>query len=152
MFKGLVGYDAIIPIVDGLEALGYIESIEGKYYPQFKRVSRMRALAPFIRKLESEHHLNGSTIVIPELFSPDTAIELRDKGEDGKKEAITFEDNEDTLQLRADITRYNALLWNTYIDANLTYIEPDTSCRYDLTKKSVRAIFSNGSFDEGGRL
>ena len=100
-------YDRLIPIIDALEKLGYIEQ-SSYYFDQEKKEglqTRMWATAK-LWTLCQEHRLNQSFPLIPELPEDEEIIILRNED----KQDIGYRETPQTRQMREDLERYNDLV------------------------------------------
>jgi len=158
--------------VDNLVKLGYAENTLGKWSPdKEKRLqSRMRATDLLIDRMKAF----GVSPPMAATHADACAIILKD----ADKQLIGYEPTEETSRMQQEMAVINKLLSETLInlympDAELNKLkermrtgkvpelEPDLDeddedetprGSIDLTSKSLRRIFNNSSFVEGGRL
>lgn len=162
-------------ITDWFRALGYIEFKIGFRSPKdsnrdtdkgscFGRQSRMRATSKFIDLIETQHAV--SPLMVKKYAGAETII-LRDS----EKKKLLYDDTEETISMRSRLEKINALLdmtlMNLYLPdedfhklnhrmingeimSDLEHEEPRGAI--DFSRRSLYRIFSNGSFDQGGRF
>lgn len=160
--------------VDNLIALGYVTNIKGNWSPDIekRRRSRMRATDVLIQRMQS---FEVSALMAATSLEA-SAIILKD----ADKELMEFENTDDTRRMQQEMTVINKLLSETFINLYLDektlialkermrtgkmpelewQLDDDTEDddetprgSIDFTAKSLRRIFNNGSFTEGGRL
>lgn len=168
----LLSNEQIEHAVDNLVALGYVENTLGKWSPvkEKRRQSRMRATDALIARMKAF----GVSPLMAATHADACAIILKD----GDKQLIGYEPTEETSRMQQEMAVINKLLTETLInlympDAELfklkermrtgkvPELEPDLDeddedetprGSIDLTSKSLRRIFNNSSFNEGGRL
>lgn len=152
-------------IVDALVREGYVVSVTGHFDREHKRtshISRMRATPKLIDLIVKQHKITPEMV---ELASDTECIILRIK--DGeKKKNIPYTDTPETKKWRRNLYAYNNLLRNTLVDIPQIprgglVEKPKTSAKKKKPKevrttinrsnKFVRRIFSDGSFEDGGR-
>jgi hypothetical protein len=98
-------YDRLIPIIDALESLGYIEQ-SSFYFDHEKKGEGLQTRMWGINKLWSlcqEYRLLQAFPLVPELPEDEEIIILRD--EDGKE--IGYRETKQTRQMREDLKNYN---------------------------------------------
>ena len=133
--------------VDGLSALGYLENVPGFYDRSTKtgRRSRIRGTERLFEEFV-QLGLNGDALALHE---PAETIIL--KGIKRPHNPINYRDDESTNRMRGIVATYNAMLSRTDIR-----LAPDAPPHYGIplnfSKKSVRRIFLNESFELGGRF
>ena len=141
-------------IVDALVTRGYVENHKGYYDRKSgnSRMSRMRATQELINLIVSTHHIVPRMI---QVARNKECIILRDiDDETGKRIEVPYEDTAETNRMRREITAYNNLLRQTFVDVpffdrlNRSRASPVTIDWYD---KFVRRIFNNASWEDGGR-
>ena len=107
----------IVAVIDALQERGYISHHLGFNHPNPKksRVSRMRAGEPLIRLFRDTYSIPSSEIV----KAPNTECIMvkKDNKRTKKKELIEYRDTPVINLLRRRLTKYNNLLFNTYIDS-----------------------------------
>jgi hypothetical protein len=162
----------VVDVIDALAALDYIESWPGfndREGLDGSRLPRIKATAKLISFIKDDHQLGSEHIA---KYKKTECIILRDWIEqevNGKtverKEDIEYNDKPRTRAMRKDLMKYNELLWKTSIeipdrDTPLIrkVIEANKSKKrrarpYTLNDPDyfVRRVFSNGSWDQGGR-
>jgi len=100
-------YDRIIPIIDSLERLGYIE--QSTFYFDHENEKGKQTRMWGTEKLWSifrEHRFPQSTLFIPEPAQKDEIIILRNKS----KKDIGYRETRQTRRMREDLERYNAFV------------------------------------------
>jgi hypothetical protein len=147
---------ATVPVVDALESCGYLEHHKG-YFDRaigVGRQSRMRATEKLIELIEKGYKVPTEAI---RHHQEAECIVLRNVDND-KNVDIEYEDTEETMRMRNALRAYNECLASADIalpNAPAGGI-PNTSgsgvIKVDTTKKFVRRIFNNGSWEEGGRF
>lgn len=156
-------YESMVKIADALKDMGYIESRTG-YYDRGKGVgknARMIATRKLINLLTVTYGLDGDGVI----RSPDEeTVILKDKN----KELIDYAENSTVSQMRANLKVINDRIEKSFIglcvdDDCLARIreelkreasEDEGKIRkvIDFSKKKLRRIFNNSSFEEGGRF
>jgi hypothetical protein len=168
----LLSNEQIEHAVDNLVKLAYAENTLGRWSPdkEKRRQSRVRATDALIARMKAfgvtplmaATHVEASTIIL----------------KDADKLLMEYEPTEDTCRMQLEMAVINKLLSETFVslympDAELyklkermrtgkvPELEPDLDeddedetprGSIDLTSKSLRRIFNNSSFVEGGRL
>ena len=143
-------YRPMMRVVDGLEALGYLENHKGFQDRSTgkSRLSRMRASQSLIDLIEG--HSVSPVMIAREYAEP---IVLRNAdGED-----ISYEDTDETSQMEGQLRSYNAFIGEHLIGLSL----PNEKVRallmerranpIDYTRNQLCRIF-NESFSRGGRF
>ena len=160
-----IGYDTFVKrVINSLRDLGYIEDHTGFYDKEFRygMNSRMRASSK-LSKLFTEHKLAG---VMVGRDTSEEVIVLKDSSIDEHyrktKSIIEYEDTEMTNQMRENLHNINYLLDSQYIDLEvsdkvLKKINKKLSKKknkemVDFTRKKLKRIFNNSSFENGGRF
>jgi hypothetical protein len=88
--------------------------------------------APFNERLSEEYH--------------EELVILRNE----QKQDVDYSDTEQTSLMRSRLREYNDFLRGSFIDISLRgWGQPE---HIDLTQKSLRRIFNNGSWEQGGRF
>jgi hypothetical protein len=145
-----------IPIVDALLARRFVEHHLGYFDKEAGagKFSRMRATARLIQLIAEDHRIPREAIG----RHPDAeCIILRDKV-DGEKANVEYDDAPETNQMREVLRAYNGLLAQTSItlpgipEDGIPTSNQTRRIKPDFTDKFVRRIFSNGSWDQGGRF
>jgi hypothetical protein len=153
----------IVPVIDALEIRGWIEHHGGFYDTEWEvgRLSRMRATKALITLIRDKHAI---PIDVIEIHHSVESIILRDKINNAKgikkKINLEYKDTPYTVRIRGLLNRYNKLLRRTKIEIPNAPPEgiPSTSKKkftkitIDPMDKYVRRIFSNGSWEDGGRF
>lgn len=174
----LIGYDHVKRVTDFLEQHGYIDEIVPGYpdlgNPDKSKLSLMRATDKLIKIMREDHKVL-LPMVKPKVLTKseertETIILKRIKlDRDRKAKLKAYRDNAETRQMRQNLDRLNDLLDRTSIlldisDAELQQLHQrirderddtidDDKKRglIDLSRKRLRRIFNNGSFEFGGR-
>lgn len=144
--KQRVTYRPLMKVIDGLIDKKYVEPVNFSFNKTTKvgRCSRIRATGKLIELLVGQF---GFSEEIVDTYDEDEVIILKDEN----KELMAYEDDDLTDQMRDQVIRYNEFLQKTYIDLHHDGYVPDNTLYVDLTAKTVRRIFNNGSFKQGGR-
>ena len=152
------GYWNTLRVVDFLQSSGYAEGPTGYKNvdnPAKSKLSRMRATQKLISLVKEEHK-----VVLPMIRRDETEeiIILKDT----EKKQIEYEDTDATRQMRENLRlinrnldRHATLLYakDSELEALNTIIRKDPKKgAIDFTKKRLRRIFNNGSWEQGGRL
>ena len=148
--KLFFGHRPMMRVIDGLEALGYLENHIGfqDLSRDFSRVSRMRATPKLIDLIQNYD-------VVPSMISrgDDKVIVLRDAdGED-----ISFEVTDETQKMEADLHFYNNFIGQHSIGLSLpiedvrALLIERRSNPIDYTRNQLCRIF-NENFIRGGRF
>jgi len=159
-----IGYKVFVRLVDSLSELGYIEYHRGHFdtFTASGHRSRIRANTKLIRHFESSAI---STAMITMDKDEETIILRKSKEESlniNKKDLVHYIDTDETNKMRGNLEEINALLDRTWIDIEISdeeHIklnekmdkEPDKS-PIDFTRRKLRRIFNNSSFEQGGRF
>jgi hypothetical protein len=156
-----------IIVVDALLRKKYITQITGNYARSggFRsHISRMRATQKLIDLIVDTY---GITEEMVEIHPHRECIRLREYDEVKKKQVDVhiYNDTPETRRMRAELYAYNNLLRRTFIDIPHFPIEgiitgnkktrkgrDKTPIKLDRTDKFVQRIFSNKSWDDGGRF
>lgn len=157
--------DLLVKMVDWFDALGYIDTKLGHYFPSSKRQSRIRATPKLIDLIRGKFSLSPLMVTRHE----DTeSILLRDEN----KKLIEYEDTLETTAMRGNLKVINSILDKTLINIYL----PDTELRklsrrmisgevddddldeeiprgaIDFNRRQLHRVFNNASFEQGGRF
>jgi hypothetical protein len=152
-----IGYTALITIIDKLEQSGYLEHHKG-FYDRRTGVgfqSRMRATRKLIDLIRRNRKVEAYMI---ERVEGEEIILLKDK--DGQ--LVEYNDTPMAMLMRAQLEVINQWLERTRIDL----VIPDKDFRQllqrlkrdpergslDFSRKRLKRIFNNSSFEEGGRF
>ena len=162
----------IVDIVDVLVTEEYLDFLQGSYDRQgnaeFNRTSRIRPTLKLqdqftqltISEYDIDHHHQEETVILTDY---ETDEEGNYTKSNGRKKRLFNEyiDTPDTSQIRRDLSAYNNLLQQTYIDI-YTLEEPyvvrtkkdgtTQRIKIDQSKKFVRRIFSRASWECNGRF
>ncbi len=146
-------------VVDALKELKFVKTVKGFYQRESpgkqSYCSRMQATPALIALIRDRHHVTREMIHL----APETeCIILRNRNPaTGKKEQIDYEDPPDVPRMREELTTYNNLLHRSFID--LPSYPPDgfqessrKRGRVNFSDKFIKRIFSNGSWEDGGRF
>ena len=159
-----IGYKVFIKIFDALTKLKYIEYHPGHYdsFTASGNRSRIRAKTKLIKHFKS----NGIyTAMITNDKEEETIILKKSKDESinpNRKDLVHYIDNPTTNKMRSNLEEINTLLDRTWIDIEISDKEliklnqamdrePDKS-PIDFTRRKLRRIFNNSSFEHGGRF
>lgn len=144
--KQRITYRPLIQVIKGLIAKEYVVPVTFSFnkVTRVGRCSRIRANSKFIDLLVNRFNF---TEEIVESYDDDEVIILKDYN----KELKDYEDDDTTDTMRAQVNRYNEFLQKTYIDLHHDGYVPESTLYVDLTAKTVKRIFNNGSFTQGGR-
>jgi len=143
----------IIPVIDNLVELKYVDNKKGFYdRSNQSRIARMRSNNELINLFK--HYKLQPDIV--ELLPSTPCIILRDI-KDNKKEEMDYAVTKELEYLRTSLVHYNNLLRKTYIAIHHYPKEGFTRGKgikipYSPQNKFVRRIFNNGTFKDGGRF
>ena len=159
-----IGYKVFKNVFDALTRLKYIEYHPG-YFNNFTATgqrSRIRANAKLIKCFKS---YNISTAMITHDKDEETIILRKAKDKSSKKNkkkvSVSYKDTDEINKMRSNIEVINALLERTWIDIEISDKEhiklnermdkiPDKS-PIDFTRRKLKRIFNNSSFEDGGR-
>jgi len=154
-----LGYDVYINIVNTLIELKYVTNNKGFYDGIIGMRSRMRA-TPKLVKLFKSNNITTAMVVRDE--SEEAIILRKTKNKDGIKETIDYVDTDITNQMRTNLSKINKLLADTWIDLEVpdaTLVEINKHLErkndkqpIDFTRRKLKRIFSNSSFEQGGRF
>ena len=144
------GYRPMMRVVDGLEALGYLESHKGFQVRSTgtSRQARMRASRSLIDLIEGHS-------VKPVMVERANQAVLVLRNSDG--EGISFEATDETQKMEADLHSYNNFIGQHSIGLSLPIEEVRAvlierrSNPVDYTRNQLRRIF-NENFSRGGRF
>ena len=159
-----IGYKVFIKIFNALTKLKYIEYHPGHYdsFTASGNRSRIRAKAKLIKCFKSN---NISTAMITHDKDEETIILRKAKDKSSKKNkkkfSVSYKDTDEINKMRSNIEVINALLERTWIDIEISDKEhiklnermdkiPDKS-PIDFTRRKLKRIFNNSSFEDGGR-
>jgi hypothetical protein len=144
--KQRITYRPLIKVMDGLIEKGYVEPVTFSFNKVTKigRCSRIRATDKL------------TDLLVDRFGFTEEIVALREDGEviilkDDDKVLMDYTDDDVTDAMRAQVERYNEFLQKTYIDLHHDGYVPENALYVDLTAKTVRRIFNNGSFMQGGR-
>ena len=113
-----------------------------------------------IEVYELDLHHNRECIVLNDLDIDEDGEPIKTKSGAKKSKTIEYEDTPETEQMRADLTAYNDLLKETYIDIpsleepHITRTKSDGQVQVvpiNQANKFVRRVFSRGQWDLNGR-
>jgi hypothetical protein len=154
-----VGYDVYINIVDALIELKYVTNNKGFYNGSTGMRSRMRATPKLVKLFKS---YNITTAMVTRDEAEEVIILRKTKDKDGYKETIDYKDTDTTNQMRSSLVKINELLANTWIDLevpDVALVEINDRLErkkdkqpIDFTRRKLKRIFSNSSFEQGGRF
>jgi len=159
-----IGYKVFVRLVDILSELGYIEYHRG-YFDTAKAAghrSRIRANTKLIKHFKS----SAITTAMITMDKDEETIILKKSKEaslnPNRKDLVHYIDTDETNKMRENLERINALLDRTWIDIEISDKkliklnlamdrEPDKN-PIDFTRRKLRRIFNNSSFEQGGRF
>ncbi len=159
-----IGYRVFIKIFNVITKLKYIEYHPGHYDPitASGNRSRVRANTKLIKCFKS---YSISTAMITNDKDEETIILKKSKDESinpNRKDLVDYIDNPTTNKMRSNLEEINALLDRTWLDIEISDKEhtklnkaldkkPDKN-PIDFTRRKLRRIFNNSSFENGGRF
>jgi hypothetical protein len=148
-------------IIDGfLKPKGYIEGPKGHKFSDSKKISRMRPTKRFV-----ERFIESNKVTLPMIQFDDRRelIVLRND----QKEDIAYSDDNFTLKARENLELINRVIDQNVILLALSNQDLDLMNKMlrgsknkirrlggsiDFTRTRLRRIFSNGSWEQGGRF
>jgi len=145
-------------VVEALEGLGYVETSMG-YRSQFagkSRMSRMRVTDKLLALFDSYGLTQGMVTI-----HPDSELIVLRPPKDEAGSVVDYTDTDYTNQARENLRTINALLEDTDIALPLTADEHEQlkarlkakgEGPIDLTQKTLRRIYNNSDFEQGGRF
>ena len=146
---------------DGLQALGMITETKGSYLERDtgkSDITKYKVTDKLKHMLEA---IEGDPFkdIKPDLDKE--SILLRDRV-NGRRIVIDYEDNDQTHSMRKNLRNINACLARHWPDLELTddefaqlqvrLIKDKNKAPVDFSKRILTRIFSNGSFEQGGRF
>jgi len=159
-----VGFDIFISVADALIDLKYVTNYRG-YYDSIKgggKRTRMRAKPKLVKLFESN---NITTAMITRDVNEEVIILRKSKHESenkNKKDLVYYTDTSTTIQMRSNLTKINDLLDRTWVDLEVTdkdltkineiLVNDKDKQPIDFTRRKLKRIFSNSSFEQGGRF
>jgi hypothetical protein len=154
-----IRYRSMRSSLNGLVGLGLAEIVKrGVYAPNDGRRynTKIRATADLITKLERVHKFNPGEI--DRVYRSEDDIKLRDRS----KKPIQFAECDHTERMRCRLRTLNELLRSAVIGIDLTIEKRDEMQRemtggkkgyaFDPTKRTLTRVFTDGSFERGGRF
>lgn len=144
----------------GLSSRGMVKTTQYGQWDKEKqtgKVERIRATPTLIDFIERERPIWPWEITSKD----DTQIILRGpKQKGGRKPDLAFKETKQTRQMRANLKRINAMLTMSWVDLDLSDEEfADMAASraqqgkpVDLSRRTVRRVFNNGTFEQGGRF
>ncbi len=152
----LTSLTSISAVADFLLDQGYAQGARGFYSRKSNpfggpevtsgRRSRIRATAKLIRFLEDDFGVISADIGYRPGFE---MIRLKDE----KKQLLEYEDTELTINERAFLTTYNAMIAGCGIQFNDDQVLLSSDgTKPDFSAKQLYRVFNNGRFDHGGRF
>ena len=159
-----IGYKVFVRLVDILSELGYIEYHRGYFVTATSagKRSRIRANTKLIKHFKSSAittamitmNKNEETIILKK--SKEASLNPK------KKDLVYYIDTDETNKMRGNLERINALLDRTWIDIEISdkeliklnqAMDRETDKNpIDFTRRKLRRIFNNSSFEQGGRF
>jgi hypothetical protein len=162
----------IVDIVDVLVTEEYLDFLQGSYDRQgnaeFNRTSRIRPTLKLqdqftqltISEYDIDHHHQEETVILTDYETDEEGNYTKSNGRK-KRLFIEYIDTPDTSQIKRDLSAYNDLLQQTYIDI-FSLEEPyvvrtkkdgtTQRIKIDQSKKFVKRIFSRTSWECNGRF
>ena len=148
-----MSYTILVQLTEYLEDQGYIEQdlgFQNKKNPTKSRVTRMRATPKLARIFQDEHKVTEPMI----RHNPEEQVIIL---RDADKKAIEYEDAPEIIQMREDVQLINRKLEKHAIllfvkDKELEELEQRLNRRLTFSDKTVRRIFNNSSWEQGGRF
>jgi hypothetical protein len=139
-------------VVDALAEAGHVEALAGFFDRRTRqsRRARMRGTLPLLMRFQELQHA-----VVREVERE--VIELRQAARTGRQTAVDYEDTETTNRWREQVQDFN----RTISDGDIRLGVPqggaaqtplEAGYAVDLSATKLVRIFSNGRWDEGGRL
>jgi hypothetical protein len=171
-----VSFDYVKRVTDFLERSGYIEKIILGYRnpqnPDKSKLSLMRATDKLFQLMRQDHKVLLPMVKPRDGDRANEVIILKGAKKDGEPRAKpkAYRDNDDTRRMRSNLDQINQLLEQFSIlleisDEELrklhqrirnerdSTIDPEKKRGLiDFSRKSLRRIFNDGSFDFGGRF
>ena len=154
-------YKQTIAAYDGLQALGLIYETKGGYLDRDTGKSDITKYKVTDKLKHMLEVIEGDPFkdIKPDLDKE--SIILRDRV-DGKRVVIEYDDNEQTHSMRKNLRTINSCLARHWPDLQLTddefvqlqlrLIDDTNKSPVDFSKRILTRIFSNGSFEQGGRF
>ncbi len=143
----------LIRAVDGLRGLGYIEHYKGFHdrRPGGKgSQSRMRATSKLIDLIVNRCRVTPTMIGECKGKERELIVLKAPKDENGHKKRIDYEDTPEICRMRENVRRFNEILDRA--DIQVVPCPALIRQNLNLSRKRLHRVFSNGSFDEGGRF
>lgn len=162
----------IVNIVDVLVMREYLDSVNGSYDRQgngrYNRTSRIRptlklqdlfATLP-TSEYDIDHHCQEETVILTDFETDEEGNYTKTNGRK-KRKIIEYHDTTNTEIIRRDLSAYNDLLKQTYVDIfslEEPYVVREKKdgtaqrLKIDQSKKFVRRIFSRDSWECNGRF
>ncbi|QBQ55530.1 hypothetical protein [Nitrosococcus wardiae] len=152
-----IGYRALIQVIDSLADSGYIEHKKG-FNDRRTGIgfqSRMRAKKKLINLIKDRYNIRQ---YMTKRTNTEEVILLKDS----EGNLIDYQDNDNTMRMRIQLEAINQRLERSLIDLDISDSElkelvkrfrkdPDRGT-LDFSRKRLRRVFNNGSFEEGGRF
>ena len=159
-------FDYLIPVIDDLTSLGFIEQIPGSWKEGIR--TRIKATDKLIDLIMNPDF--GVDKVV--LSKGDIAIVSKDpqvKSElillrNSKGELIDYRDNAATHRMRENLIQINAKIASSRVTLKITdqqFVELEKRIKHrqdptrqsiDFTRNELHRVFNNGSFEQGGRF
>ena len=158
-----LSYKDVLSAYNGLEACGYLKTEKKGYYAKEKskgKRTRIRATQKLISTLEEQAHINLWAV---QYLERRNNIVLKDDN----KNIIPYKPNSETRQMSDNLECINRLFSNTLIDLELKDTEfvtlsdrvyrnhlkdNDKPASVDFSARTLRRVFNNNSWDQGGRF
>ncbi len=155
--KMYLSYDVTMKVKDYLIKHEYIEHHHAQPLPPFRKLPRIRATEKLIQILVKNYKIEIGMYIWDWNDSLPTVILRNDEKED-----IPYEDTEVTLQMKANhriinrnLEKHAVLLYITdkeYRELFVRMQKSSSRAAADFTRKFVRRIFNNSSWEKGGRF
>lgn len=161
-----LSYRVVVNVTDFLVAAGYLELLSiGAWHsnPALRRTTRFRATQSLI-DLCDEYGINPHMIAPyehPEII----ILRAKRRKEQSQGDLVDYEDTPFTRRARKNLERINAFISDHNINLDITdtqeaelldkMLNDDDPTRdkfIDFSKKRLRRIFNNASFEQGGRF
>lgn len=171
-----VSFDNVKRVTDFLERSGYIEKIIPGYRnpqnPDKSKLSLMRATDKLLKLMRKDHEVLLPMIKPSEGDKAREIIILKGAKKDGEKRTKLkpYRDDDDTRRMRSNLEKINQVLERSSILLDLSdeelrklhqrirddrdsTIDPEKKRGLiDFSRKSLKRIFNDGSFESGGRF
>jgi hypothetical protein len=165
-WKIFLSYDYLIPIINDLAELGFVEQIKGSQGTQLRtRIKATQKLIDLIYepRFSVRKAIDSDGVLSIVCNHPQTKHDLITLKDENDK-PISFKETKDIRLMKSHIEQINAKLKNTLITLKMTdeqfdAMENQLTSKKDIKKRSINftnthlyRIFNNSSFDLGGRF